>query len=428
MNVDRPRVLVCAYACEPNRGSEQGAGWNLLRALCAQARVTLVTRSNQVDTIQEASVAEGIEDLHVIGVEGLRWLRLFKRRTVVFHAFYYSWLLAARRACKELCATSAFDFGWHLTLSSLYTPSPLTGGAPTPFVVGPLGGGVDVAATDFRYLSRGARLLERTRHVRRQVGMSDPWVRRTLNRARVVFVHNEEAASRVRRLAPLGRVVLEQHAGCVPPAEPPPPPELRRCDFLFAGRHVEWKGLSLALHALEQVRAAGTPATMTITGTGPETATCKRLADDMGLMDAVVFTGWLSRDEMEAVYAESKILIHPALHDDSPLAVAEAMSFGVVPIVLDRGGPPLIVADAGVVVSDENRVRGLARAAGGLLNDPERLRAMSTSAMLRADESLQWNVRVGRMLNETLTALSSDSSRTGRRAGMSTWTRGGTTR
>ena len=40
----RLKVLLCAYACEPGRGSEPGTGWNVLRALAERNDVWVLTR------------------------------------------------------------------------------------------------------------------------------------------------------------------------------------------------------------------------------------------------------------------------------------------------------------------------------------------------------------------------------------------------
>ena len=42
----RLRILLSAYACEPDRGSEPGVGWNWVRHLAREHEVWVITRSN----------------------------------------------------------------------------------------------------------------------------------------------------------------------------------------------------------------------------------------------------------------------------------------------------------------------------------------------------------------------------------------------
>jgi glycosyltransferase involved in cell wall biosynthesis len=48
------------------------------------------------------------------------------------------------------------------------------------------------------------------------------------------------------------------------------------------------------------------------------------------------------RRSVFARVASAAALLHPALHDDSPLTVAEAVSLGTPVICLAHGGPPVV--------------------------------------------------------------------------------------
>ena len=46
------KVLLSAYACEPNKGSEPGVGWNwLIEIAKLNHKVTVITRSNNKKSI-----------------------------------------------------------------------------------------------------------------------------------------------------------------------------------------------------------------------------------------------------------------------------------------------------------------------------------------------------------------------------------------
>ena len=47
------RVLLSAYACEPDKGSEPGTGWNLALELARHFDVTVLTRANNRGAIEE---------------------------------------------------------------------------------------------------------------------------------------------------------------------------------------------------------------------------------------------------------------------------------------------------------------------------------------------------------------------------------------
>jgi len=52
------RVLISAYACEPDKGSEPGVGWNWALAAAEKHEVWVLTRSN--NQIGRASCRERV--------------------------------------------------------------------------------------------------------------------------------------------------------------------------------------------------------------------------------------------------------------------------------------------------------------------------------------------------------------------------------
>src|SRR5690606_41934024 len=63
-----------------------------------------------------------------------------------------------------------------------------------------------------------------------------------------------------------------------------------------------------------------------------------------GLQDRVILQGAVPREQVVAAIARAGAVVHPALHDDSPLSVAEALSLGVPLVCLDLAGPPAIAS------------------------------------------------------------------------------------
>jgi glycosyltransferase involved in cell wall biosynthesis len=67
----------------------------------------------------------------------------------------------------------------------------------------------------------------------------------------------------------------------------------------------------------------------------------------------VEFTGWISDDELESLYARASVYVQASRHEGFGLAVAEAMLAGCVPVVMDVTAMPEVVGDAGVLISSQ---------------------------------------------------------------------------
>ncbi len=75
------KVLVSAYACEPGRGSEPGAGWHWAAAAAADHEVWVLTHGTNREPVTRALEAdpELARTLHVRFVSNPAWLRWLRR-------------------------------------------------------------------------------------------------------------------------------------------------------------------------------------------------------------------------------------------------------------------------------------------------------------------------------------------------------------
>ncbi|HET7032276.1 MAG TPA: glycosyltransferase family 4 protein [Casimicrobiaceae bacterium] len=83
---------------------------------------------------------------------------------------------------------------------------------------------------------------------------------------------------------------------------------------------------------------------MVIAGSGPEEMALKALARDLGIENAVVFSGRLDRDQMAAQLRQADVVLNSSRVDNMPNSVLEAMASGVPIVSTDVGGVPYIVS------------------------------------------------------------------------------------
>lgn len=116
-------------------------------------------------------------------------------------------------------------------------------------------------------------------------------------------------------------------------------------------RLIAKKGLRTALAAFAEFRGAYPKATFTIAGDGPMRRELEQLVGELGLADAVSFPGFLGQAELNALYAQSHIFLHPsevtAQQDQEgiPNSMLEAMATGLPVAATLHGGIPEAVRD-----------------------------------------------------------------------------------
>jgi glycosyltransferase involved in cell wall biosynthesis len=332
------RILVFAYACEPEEGSEPGAGWAWSRMLAHLGETWVITRSNNREAIEAGlhAIPER-KALHFVYVDLPSWARFWKRGRRGIHLYYVLWQLAALRTARRLHARNRFHLTWHLTLANAWLGSaaPLVG---PRFVYGPIGGGVTAPLGLLPSLGPRGAVFEVLRSTGRGMGrFTNPLARVAWRRAGLILVQNEETREWLPRKY---RVKAEVFPNIVLD-RPSPAPRLESLPkrLLFAGQLTPLKGGALAIRSMTALPGWG----LDVYGSGPDEGRLRRLARRLGVDDRVNFHGTVSRSTLLEVMSErAHVFLSLTLHEEGGWAVAEALSSGLPVLCLDRGGPPLL--------------------------------------------------------------------------------------
>jgi len=332
------KVLISAYACEPDKGSEPEAGYRTLLAAASQHEVWLLTRDNNVAPLHAALRSSPFrERIHIVGLDLGRTSRLIKRwGSPGLHTYYRRWQRAAGEAALDLHHEIQFDIAHHVTFASFWT-SIGVGALSVPLVIGPIGGAVSTPLRLLPSLGMRGTLEELVRIVARALGARNGDVRMTLRAARVVLVQNAETAKRIGRT---DDALVLPNALAVDPTGSSPAAR-RTNEIAFVGRLIPWKAPILAVRALRDL--ADSDVSLHIYGEGPQRRRLERAARRWGIADRMKFEGHMERFRLRERIAGSAVLIHPAVHEEAGFAVAEALAAGTPVVCLDHGGPAELV-------------------------------------------------------------------------------------
>ncbi len=400
----RLKVLMSAYACEPDKGSEPGVGWNWAHQMSRWHDVWVLTRANNRPTIERACPAEGQSLIHWAYFDLPRWASFWKKGSRGIQAYYFLWQLAAWRAGARLHREIGFDLIHHVTLGKYWVPSYL-GFLPAKSILGPLGGGESTPRALAGTFGRRGRWFERKRDLVRALAGCDPVLRACLRRASLVAATTEESRQTIEALgAP--RVVVEAQCGVSDeelasfaqfPIRAEPPFRL-----ISIGRLLHWKGFHLGLEAFARFHRACPDSEYWVVSSGPEADALKQLAADLGIAHRVTFWGRLP--ELADVYgklAQADVLVHPALHEAFGNVCLEALAAGRPVICLDAGGPSLQVTDQcgfkAPVGFLEQTLSSMADAMTLLYRDLNLRLRMGAAARERARTHFHWARKAERM-------------------------------
>ncbi|MEB3294284.1 MAG: glycosyltransferase family 4 protein [Synechococcales bacterium] len=399
------KILLSAYACEPNQGSEPGVGWNMAQAIAQTHQVWVLTTATHRAGIEAELLRRPNLNLQVIYLDPFGWVYDWSKggKGVQWdvHLHHYLWQLNAYWIARSLHQQHQFDRVHHATYGRYSAPSFLSL-LPIPFIWGPVGGGESAPRSFWHEFSRKGQLYEWLRELARWTGEWDPFVRMTARRSAIALACTPETAQRLQVIG-AGQVkmlagqtgITQQDFLQLQAAKPEIRDPQQPIRFLSLGRLIHWKGFHLGLRAFA---AANLPqAEYWVAGTGAEQAHLEDLVTRLGIRDRVKFLGSLKRDQALQVLGQSDVLVHPSLHDFSPTVCLEGMAAGLPVLCLDLGGPSIqITEETGIKVpapDPETAVQGLAIAMQTLATQPDLRERMGQAGQARVHQFYQWESR-----------------------------------
>jgi glycosyltransferase involved in cell wall biosynthesis len=395
----RPRILVSAYGCEPDKGSEQGVGWNWVLQMSRFADLVVVTRANNAGAIEAALPESARGRVTFVYHDAPGWMRRLKRKARGLYPYYLVWQWGAYRVAKSLCGTKAFDYVMHLTFGSVWMPT-FMHRLNAPFIWGPIGGAEAVPFGLIADLPWKARALQYLRHVLVKTFAINPLYSGATRRSALVLARTLDTqrmfpASQRRKV----HVVLETGISDdwlrLPPARVGD--ETRPVDVIYTGRLVALKNVASAIEATRKAISMGADVRLKIVGDGPLKSRLQELARKEGIADRVNFAGQLPQKDVIAALQASSIFLFPSLKEGGVWSLMEAMALGLPTICVRTSGMAVIGDDASVAfVEPSNRAKmvdDMATQLHRLATTPELRESLGRSAKLKVERNFRWETK-----------------------------------
>jgi glycosyltransferase involved in cell wall biosynthesis len=223
-------------------------------------------------------------------------------------------------------------------------------------------------------------------------------VRAVLARATLVLALSEAWRATLQQISPGARIEVLMNAVPLPPpdamAAPSPQPTL-----LFFGEIARHKGVFELAQAFARVADELPQLRLIYAGTGSGVEETRRLIEQFRLGSRVRFTGWLQAERKQATLAAANIFVLPSFVEGMPMALLEAMSFGLPVIATPVGGVPEILTHEhdGLLVPPGD-VAALAAAVARLTNDPELRQRLGRAARDTVAKRFSLDTTVERLL------------------------------
>lgn len=396
------KILISAFCCAPNKGSDAEIGWQWGIGLEKGGYdVWVITRTFYKDAIEkEIQRNHSCCRIHFIYYDMPLLLKVTSKIKIRNYFYYYLWQWGAYKFSKKKHDEQHFDIVHHVSWVSIRQPS-FMGKLGIPFIFGPVAGGEKAPSALRNGYALRQKVVDKLRDIVNGMIKLDPLMLSTFKRASVIYATSKETQALIPsqyrgksqvKLAIALNNVLQKKMRPRSISENKKDTEFK---ILYVGRFLGWKGMHLGLAALKKMIEVTPNARLTMVGKGPEEHNWKNLAHQLNIENHIDWIPWVEQSKLSDFYHTADIFLFPSLHDSGGLVVLEAMMNGLPVICLDIGGPGVIVNQkCGFSIDIHHKTQSdvihqLAQQMVLLSQDPNLKRQLSYGAVSRANE-FQW--------------------------------------
>jgi L-malate glycosyltransferase len=169
-------------------------------------------------------------------------------------------------------------------------------------------------------------------------------------------------------------------------------------NLLCVSRLERKKGVEAIIKTIDWLKAL--PIHLNIIGDGPDMRRLRILVDELNIGHLVTFKGQMTKEDVYILYSQSDIFLLLSEYESHSMALTEAMAFGLVPIVTNVGGNPVIVdEETGYLVNYPADAEKVASIIKQLVSGPELLDAKSQAARDKTSARFSMDSTVNRLID-----------------------------
>ena len=208
--------------------------------------------------------------------------------------------------------------------------------------------------------------------------LTQRWIRHTLSRAALVIALSVEWRERLQAIAPKARIEVLPNGVALPDLRSQQ--RLQEPTLLFVGDLIPAKGIQDLIRAFGRIAARFPQFRLVCAGGTPPAETAQLIAQ-LGLQQRVLCPGWLGPQRLRTELGRATVFALPSYAEGMPMALLEAMSWGLPVIATPVGGVPQVIEPEvnGLLVAPGD-IDALAAALARLMSEPALRESLGAAA------------------------------------------------
>lgn len=401
------KILISAFSCLPNRGSEPGIGWNWAIEAAKTQEVYVLTRTKCKDKIETELLLNPVSNLHFIYCDSNS-----KLRKISIYMEYIHWQWVAYLFLKNVLRTDSFDYLIHLTFGNMFLPF-WTYKLNIPYIWGPLGGGERVPSFMYDRFNLKDQIPHFIKKILIKSIQVNPFVLGPANKADLIIARtNDTKEVFPEKFHNKIEIKLET---CIDSSEvevfnnkPNSILKKSNVNLVYTGRLIPLKNVELLIDAFKSIVVNNPLVKLHIIGDGNQREYLQSKVNSCNMQNNVIFYGMIPREEALKIVGESDIYVFPSLKEGGAWSLMEAMALGKPAICLKLSGMEIITDDSSAIRVEGNNYSDLLEsftsAITSLINNPVLRRNMGGNAKQRMLDVFSWDC-IGRYIEVKLNEL-----------------------
>lgn len=389
-------ILVSAYGCEPNKGSEAGVGWNWVLQMAKHNRLHVITRANNQELIEAHLPLESKEKIKFIYYDAPEFIKSLKNKSKGLYFYYFCWQLGIIPLVRQILKQNKIDYTMHLTFGSMWMPTFLPF-FRTAFIWGPVGGGDCEPKSFLKVLPLKQKIMQTARYVMNTLSFLHPSIMFPATRAKVILARTENSANVIPRcFKNKTKIILEtamEDAVFEFKKKNREDDEIR---LITSGRLLPNKNILTAVRSLKYVNNKQ-KVSLSIVGSGYQKKEILKEVEKNGWKDCVKIYDELPRQKVLELLEHSDIFLFPSLREGGSWSLMEAMAISLPVICLNWAGMAVTTDDLCAirlpVTNPQQMPKDMATAIIKLIENPELRKRMGDAGRKRIKEVFNWEAK-----------------------------------
>lgn len=399
------KILINAYACSPNMGSEPGMAWNWCINLAKHCELHIITEGEFKDQIEAMipTLPQG-KNLHFYynpvseEVRKMCWNQGDWR----FYKYYKKWQLKTYEIAKEIVNKEKIDIIHQLNMIGFREPGYLWKIENLPFVWGPIGGlkkfptnylqGSGIHNILFNCLKNIINVLQIRYH---------PRVDKAMKRASLLISSIPDSYYAIKKYKKKKSIIIPETGCYITNDVPIIKTEIESLRAVWVGKFDFRKQLPLALNAISLTNNKNIYLDIYGTGSMVQQKEAKELATQLGINQRIVWHGQQSNDCIKEAMQKADLFLFTSVSEDTSTVVLEAISNSLPVLCFDACGFGAVI-DESVgrkirLTRPDQSARDFAEQLNYFYSNREKLRELSKGCKNKQTE-LSWDKKIDQIV------------------------------